>query len=142
MLTIQTQDLDLTHYHSAEDSTRHIDADWPICREAGTAATAVVYFELAPGKRLGTHTDSAEEVLIVLEGEVEAVVDGQRRRVGAGGMAVVPAMLSHDVICVGDTPAKVAGVFPSNTVVSVFEGGFAPDGTRVVGTPMPDIGQN
>jgi quercetin dioxygenase-like cupin family protein len=137
MLTVQTQKLELTHYRSDEDDTRRIDADWPIHRDRGTTSTAVVYFELAPGKRLGTHRDSAEEVLVVLEGEVEAVVGDQRRRLAAGGMAVVPAMASHDVLCAGDVPAKVAGVFPSNTVVSVFEGGFAPEGTRVVGSPMP-----
>lgn len=139
MLTKQTQDLELTHYYSADDGSRHIDADWPIHRGTGAAATAVVYFELAPGKRLGTHTDSAEEVLVVLEGEVDAVVGQERRRVRAGGMALVPAIVPHDVICAGDGPAKVAGIFPSNTVVSVFEGGFAPANSRVVGTPMPEV---
>ena len=59
MFAIQTQDLELTHYRSADDDTRRIDADWPIYRGTGATSTAVVYFELAPGKRLGTHTDSA-----------------------------------------------------------------------------------
>lgn len=141
MLTLQTQDLELTHFRSDEDETRRIDADWPIHRDKGATGTAVVYFELAPGKHLGSHRDSAEEVLVVLEGEVEAVVGEERRRVQAGGLALVPSMVPHDVICVGEEPAKVAGFFPSNTVVSVFERGFAPDDTRVVGTPMPEIGQ-
>jgi hypothetical protein len=43
------------------------------------------------------------------------------------------------VICAGETTAKVAGIFPSNTIVSVFEGGFAPANVRVVGTPMPEV---
>jgi quercetin dioxygenase-like cupin family protein len=139
MITIQTQNVELTHWQSTDDDTRHIDADWPIYHGTGAASTAVVYFELAPGKRLGSHTDSAEELLVVLEGEVDAVVGGERRRVRAGGMALVPAMVPHDVICAGEVPAKVTGVFPSNTIVSVFEGGFAPAGTRVVGTPMPEV---
>lgn len=138
MFAIQTQDLELTHWQSTDDQTRHIDADWPVYHGKGAASTAVVYFELAPGKRLGTHTDSAEELLVVLEGEIEAVVGDERRRLRAGGMALVPAMAPHDVICSGHAPAKVAGVFPSNTIVSVFEGGFAPAGVRVVGTPMPE----
>jgi quercetin dioxygenase-like cupin family protein len=141
MLALQTQDLELTHYHSDDDDTRRIDADWPIYRGTGAASTAVVYFELAPGKRLGTHTDSAEEVLVILEGEVEAVIDGNRDRVRAGGLVLVPAMVPHDVLCVGDTPAKVAGIFPSNTIISVFEDGFAPAGIRVVGTPLPEVDQ-
>lgn len=139
MFSIQTQDLELTHWFSADDETRHIDADWPIHHGTGAASTAVVYFELAPGKRLGMHTDSAEELLVVLEGEVDAVVGDERSRVTAGGLALVPAMVPHDVICAGDTPAKVAGVFSSNTLVAVFEAGFGPEGVRVVGTPMPEV---
>lgn len=139
MIALQTQNLELAHYHSDEDGTRHIDADWPIHRDKGATGTAVVYFELAPGMHLGTHRDSAEEVLVVIEGEVEAVVGEERGRLRAGGIALVPAMVPHDVICTGDVPAKVAGFFPSNTIVSIFEGGFAPDNTRIVGTPMPEV---
>ena len=142
MLALQTQELELAHYHSDEDDTRRIDADWPVHRDKGATSTAVVYFELAPGMHLGTHRDSAEEVLVVLEGEIEAVVGEERGRLRAGGIALVPAMVPHDVICTGDVPAKVAGFFPSNTIVSVFDGGFAPENIRVVGTPMPDVSQH
>ena len=142
MYSIQTQDLELTHYHSDNDDTRRIDADWPVYRDKGATSTAVVYFELAPGKRLGTHRDSAEEVLVVIDGEIDAVVGEERRRLRAGGMALVPALIPHDVICAGDRPAKVAGIFPSNTIVSVFEDAFAPEGNRVVGTPMPEEAQS
>jgi quercetin dioxygenase-like cupin family protein len=139
MFAIQTQDLELTHWSSADDESQLIDADWPVHHGMGAASTAVVYFELAPGKRLGMHTDSAEELLVVLEGEVDAVVGDERSRIGAGGLALVPAMVPHDVICTGDKPAKVAGVFSSNTLVAVFESGFGPEGVRVVGTPMPEV---
>jgi uncharacterized cupin superfamily protein len=40
---------------------------------------------------VGTHTDSAEEVLVVLDGEVEIVVGDERHRASAGAIAVVPA---------------------------------------------------
>jgi quercetin dioxygenase-like cupin family protein len=137
MLKIQTQDLELTHFHSLDDQSREARADWPVYRDRGSASTAVVYFELEPGKRLGTHTDSAEEVLVVLEGEVEVVVGDERGRVRAGGIAVVPAMEPHDVICAGDARARVAGVFSANTILSAFEGEWQPMGTNIVGTPPP-----
>ncbi len=137
MLTVQTQELELARFARSKDPARTIDATWPIYRDLGTASTAVVYFELEPGMHLGMHTDSAEELLVVLEGEVEAVVGDERGRIRAGGMAVVPARVPHDVISVGSTRARVVGVFPSNSIVSVFEEGFAPSGSRVVGTPMP-----
>jgi quercetin dioxygenase-like cupin family protein len=139
MFTIQTQNLELTRWAATGDRTRKIDADWPLYRDRGAASTAVVYFELEPGMHLGRHTDSAEELLIVLQGEIEAVVGAERKRVGAGGMALVPSMVPHDVVSVGNAPAKVLGVFSSNTVVSTFDEGFAPDNIRVVGTPMPVV---
>jgi quercetin dioxygenase-like cupin family protein len=137
MHSFQTQDLALTHFQGSEDPSRDILADWPLYRDKGSASTAMVYFELEPGKHLGNHRDSAEELLVVLSGEVEAVVGSERRRVAAGGMALVPPMALHDVVSVGSETAKVAGIFPSNTIVSIFEEGFSPSGARVVGTPPP-----
>lgn len=139
MLSAQTQNLDLVHFSSPDDDTRIARATWPVHREAGAASTAVVYIELDPGMHLGRHTDSAEEVLVVLEGEVEVVVGSERGRVRAGGVAVVPSMAPHDVISVGESTARVAGMFSSNTVVSRFDGVWEPMGTRVVGTPPPPV---
>jgi quercetin dioxygenase-like cupin family protein len=87
--------------------------------------------------RLGRHTDSAEEVLVVLAGEVDVIVGDERRRLAAGAMAVVPAEAPHDVVGVGDRAARVTGIFPSSKVVSVFDDAWLPYGTRVLGTPEP-----
>jgi quercetin dioxygenase-like cupin family protein len=87
--------------------------------------------------RLGRHTDSAEEVLVVLAGEVDVIVGDERRRVTAGGLAVVPAEVPHDVAGAGDETARVTGVFSANTIVSVFDDEWVPSGTRVLGTPPP-----
>ena len=40
-----------------------VKVNFPFFRGTGTKSTAVVYFEIEPGYRLGTHTDSAEEIL-------------------------------------------------------------------------------
>jgi quercetin dioxygenase-like cupin family protein len=137
MQAIQTQELELGSFSLRADQDNVVRAAWPAYRDTGSANTAVVYFELDPGMELPTHTDSAEEVLIVLEGEVEATVDGERGRLGAGGIAVVPAMVPHGARNVGDGIARVAGVFSSNTIVAVFDDEFQGIGTRVVGTPPP-----
>jgi quercetin dioxygenase-like cupin family protein len=137
MHTVPTESLELTHFTSPDDPTRECRAAWAVHRETGSASTATIYFELPPGRRLGRHTDSAEEVLVVLEGEVEAVVGDERARLEAGGLAVVPAQVPHDVVNVGEEPARVAGVFSSNTVVSVFDGPWRPVDSRVVTTPEP-----
>lgn len=135
MQSIQTQELELFAFQGSDDPTREARATWPVYRDTGSANTAVVYFELEPGAHLGSHTDSAEEVLVVLAGEVEATVGGEQGRLSAGGIAVVPAMVPHDVRSVGKVTAKVAGVFSSNTIVSIFDDAWEPIGTRIVTTP-------
>jgi quercetin dioxygenase-like cupin family protein len=135
--TVQTRELELMPAHHDADEDNVVRAAWPVHRGTGARSTAAVLFELARGTHLGTHTDSAEEVLVVLEGEVEIVVGDERRRASAGAIAVVPAEVPHDVIGAGDTPARVTGVFSSSTVVSVFDDQWMPYGTCVLGTPPP-----
>jgi quercetin dioxygenase-like cupin family protein len=135
--TVQTQEMELLPAHHRHDEANTVRAAWPVHRGIGARSTAAVYFELDPGSHLGTHIDSAEEVLVVLDGEVDVVVGEERRRVSAGGMAVVPAETPHDVIGVGELTARVAGVFSASTIVSVFDDEWVPYGTRVLGTPPP-----
>jgi quercetin dioxygenase-like cupin family protein len=84
------------------------------------------------------HTDSAEEALYIVSGSAEAIVGDERAEVGPGSLALVPAMVSHDIVNDGDETVRVVGFFASATVVSVFEDPFAPIGRRVVGTPLPE----
>lgn len=142
MYAVQTQDVELAAIASPTDPTRRIRAAFPLHRDTGAASTAMVYFELEPGMRLGTHVDSAEEVLVVLDGEVEAVVAGERGRLRAGGVVLVPSMARHDVINTGTATARVCGIFSANTTVAVFEEEFSVMGgppTRINGTPPPEV---
>jgi quercetin dioxygenase-like cupin family protein len=136
MYIAQTEGAELLAAHHHDDPGNVVRAAWPVHRGTGARSTAAVYFELAAGAHLGTHTDSAEEVLVVLDGEVEITVGAERERARAGALAVVPAEVPHDVAAV-DGPAKVAGVFSANTIVSAFEDRWEPFGTRVLGTPPP-----
>ena len=47
---------------------------FPVHSATGTASTATVLFELDPGAELPIHTDSAEELLIIVQGTAEARV--------------------------------------------------------------------
>ena len=137
MQAVQTRDIELMEFTHAAIPGNAVAAAWPVHRDTGAASTASVYFELAPGMRLPRHRDSAEEVLVVLEGEIEAVIGDERALLGAGGLVVVPAMVSHEAVNVGVKTARVAGVFSANTIVSVFEDAFEQTGGRVVGSPPP-----
>lgn len=130
--------LDLIEAWSETDERRGARFNFPIFSSTGACASAVVYFEVDPDNHLGMHTDSAEEVVLVVQGTAEVVVGGERGRLETGEMALVPAMVPHDVLCGGDEPVRVVGWFASATVVSVFDEPFAPIGRRVLGTPLPE----
>ena len=138
MLTVQTDELELIEGWSENDSTRRARFNFPIFNLTGALNTAVVYFEVDPGDHLGMHTDSAEEVLYIMSGTAEAIVGDERGEIGPGSLALVPAMVPHDIVNTGDETVRVVGFFSSSTVVSVFEDPFAPIGRRVVGTPVPE----
>src|SRR5439155_4246210 len=99
--------LDLIEAWSETDERRGARFNFPIFSSTGACASAVVYFEVDPGKHLGMHTDSAEEVVLVVEGTAEVVVGGEPGRLEAGDMALVPALVPHDVSCAGDEPVRV-----------------------------------
>lgn len=142
MQAIDTRNMELAEISTPGDGTRDVRAAFPIHWQTGTAATAMVYFELEPGMHLGSHVDSAEELLVVFEGEVEATVGSESARLAAGGAAVVPAMKSHDVRNVGTTTARVAGIFGANATVAVFDEEFSVMGmepTRINGTPPSEV---
>jgi len=128
-------ELELMEVSYEDDPTMQVNVNFPFYVGTGTRNTAVVYFELEPGHRLGSHTDSAEEILLILQGEAEATVGDETGRVSAGDMAVVPAMAPHALRNTGDETVRVAGFFSSNVVVSTFDRPMMPFGQRVVGTP-------
>lgn len=112
---------------------------FPLSSASGTASTATVLFELDPGAELPVHTDSAEELLVVLEGTAEARIDEEVGRLELHHVALVPAMAPHGIRNVGDDVLRVLGTFSSSTVVSTFEEPFESGGPRVfvIGAPMP-----
>src|SRR5918996_6239037 len=74
MLKVNLNNLDkMTNYGAEDDPDRKVTANFALYSAAGTKSGAVVYFELEPGKELGTHTDSAEEIVYVIDGTIEAI---------------------------------------------------------------------
>jgi quercetin dioxygenase-like cupin family protein len=104
----------------------------------GAASSALIYFEHQPGEHHGRHTDSAEEIVLVLEGEAEVVAGEERMRLAAGGVALVPAMVPHDITNVGQGRLRVVGFFSSAAIVSRFDETLAPFGTRVLTLGAPE----
>jgi quercetin dioxygenase-like cupin family protein len=137
-MAITVNALELQELWSDDDPAQRARVTFPVSLATGAQSTAIVYFELEPGDHTGVHTDSAEEIVLILEGRGEAAVGEDKIAVEAGALAVIPALVPHDVVNVGETVLRVVGFFSSNTVVSVFEHAWQPMNLRVVGTPLPE----
>ena len=88
---------------------------------AGQAASsALVHFTLEPGGSVPRHTDSAEEVVLVLGGAVEACIDEECRALDVGGLVLIPALRPHTIRNVGRDSAQLLGFFAGADVVSTF----------------------
>jgi mannose-6-phosphate isomerase-like protein (cupin superfamily) len=133
--------IDLENLKLKESATAGgpIRVAFPIHSATGTASTAAVLFELDPGSELATHRDSAEEVLLVLEGSAEARIADRSIAVGPGQLVVVPARVPHSVLNHGNDRLRILGVFAASTVVATFAEPLAPGGPQmmVIGAPIP-----
>jgi quercetin dioxygenase-like cupin family protein len=132
MLTANVHELDLRDVGSPVDPTFALRVTFPITIAQGSQNSAIVYFELEPGKRLGRHTDSEEEILYIVAGEGEAEVAGERAAVVAGSLAVVPALAPHQIRNTGTTTLKVVGFFAGSSVLSLFEESLIPGADQVL----------
>jgi quercetin dioxygenase-like cupin family protein len=139
MLAIQCEELELLEAWSDADPKLRGKFDFPVSVETGAASTSVVYFEVAPGDHCGRHKHSAEEILLILDGDAEAEVGDERGRASRGGLVLVPAMAPHDVRNIGLGTLRVVGFFASAAVVTEIEEQLEPMGTKmlVIGASQP-----
>jgi len=137
MLTTDLHQLQLIDFTVPGKPEQRCRATFPLLGSHGTRDLATVYFELEPARELGTHTDSAEELLIILQGEVEVTVGHETGLLGAGQIAVVPKMARHNLRNVGDDTARILGVFGgANHIVATFDESWMPTGSNRVDTAM------
>jgi len=122
-----------------QDPAMRIQVNFPFFAATGNQSSAVVYFEIEPGRYLGEHTDSAEEILFILSGSVEASVGNDSGTLSSGQAALIPAMIPHVVRNVGQETARCIGFFAAATVESTFDQPLMPFGQRAVGTPPAEV---
>ncbi len=140
MLKVSTSELELTDvWFDSDAEHKRVQVTFPINKFAGAEDSAVVYFEVQPRDRLATHTDSAEEILYIVSGRGEAEVGEERAEVGAGDLAVIPAMVPHGLVNTGKEPLRVVGFFSESEITSTFSEPIQPIGAAqlVQGAPVP-----
>lgn len=135
MITTDLNKLELTEFVARENPGQRCRATFPLLGAHGTKDSATVYFELDPGEELGTHTDSAEELLIILEGDIEATVGTEKATISRHQLVVVPKMAPHNFRNVGKGKARVLGFFGgANNIVATFDQTWWPTGSNRVDT--------
>ena len=96
----------------------------------GARASGSSLIEIEPGFKLPLHTDSAEEVIVVIAGRAEVTVDGELAEVGAGELALVPEDVPHEIRNTGEEPLRFAAVYAGTDVVTTYADDVQPDGDR------------
>jgi quercetin dioxygenase-like cupin family protein len=135
MVVIDINKLELNEFTAESKSSQACRAAFPMLGMHGTEKSATVFIELKPGKELGRHTDSEEEILFVLQGEVEVEVGGETAGGGKGNLVLVPQMVPHNIKNVGTETAKILGFFGgANNIVATFENVWMPTGSNMVDT--------
>jgi quercetin dioxygenase-like cupin family protein len=135
MHTVDLNNLELHEVSYEDDAAMRLMVDFPFYVATGNQSSSVVYFEIEPGRYLGRHTDSAEEIVLILSGTVEASLGDATGQLSAGQAVLIPAMVPHGVRNIGDETARCVGFFSAAIVESVFDQPLMPFGTQQVGTP-------
>jgi quercetin dioxygenase-like cupin family protein len=135
MVAVNVRELELAEGWAGDDETVRARFSFPITAATGAASTSVVYFELDPGNRLSPHTHTAEEVLLILDGTAEAILEERSMELAPGGMALIPANVVHDVVNAGSDTLRCVGFFSSAVIVNVYEHDIIPMGGRVLVFP-------
>jgi len=96
--------------------------------DQGAVGTGSSLLEVDAGCRLPRHTDSAEEVVIVLVGAARAVVGEEERSAARGELVLIPADVPHEVHNDGDGTLRFLALYAGTDVVTTYEQPVQPGG--------------
>jgi quercetin dioxygenase-like cupin family protein len=106
---------------------------------AQTAGSAYVFESVSPpGAGVPPHVHEQEdELLTVLEGEVEVLLDGNRSTASAGAVASFPRGVPHAFTNTGERPARIFWVVtPGENFEKFFD-----DASKLPSDAPPDLGR-
>jgi quercetin dioxygenase-like cupin family protein len=130
MVTFRLEELEFADaWVDGDDGARwrSASAHGPGCGARSSGSSVI---EVEPGCKLPAHTDSAEETIVVLAGSADVQIDGETARVTAGGLALVPTDLVHEVRNAGRDVLRFAAVYAGTDVVTTYREPVQPDGSR------------
>jgi quercetin dioxygenase-like cupin family protein len=122
------------------ESTATPDAAWAggFFAHGGNGAdkSALIYFSIPPGKRLGRHTDTAEETQFVLSGIGDLLLDAGPQPMKPGDLIVLKEGVFHDLHNTGAEDLRILGFFAAPKVQQHWSTEtWPPDDSSVTGSP-------
>lgn len=132
MIALQLDTLELLESWQDENPSGRTRATFPLVGVEGTETLGVVYFEIEPGNALPSHTDSQDEIVVILNGSGEGTIDDETAQMRAGALAFIPAMVPHGFRNTGTETLRCVGIFAGSNVVSTFEYLLQPMGLRTL----------
>ena len=92
-----------------------------VSKDNGGERLTVVEAGIHPGAGLSVHIHpDYEEATLVMEGEIEAVLEGETRTLGPGDVLLAPAGAKHTITNQSEEPAKVLAIYPTTNPERVF----------------------
>jgi quercetin dioxygenase-like cupin family protein len=129
------EELELAGFAVGDDPTAQGRLALPISAATGSPNT-VIYLEVDPGKRIATHTHTADEIFVVLQGTGVVTAGDEQWEASAGAIAVAPAFARHGWENTGSETLKLVGFFGANVVINEFDEPVAPFGVARFVTPV------
>ena len=84
-----------------------------VASERGAQSLTVADLTLAPESRVPTHMHPTEEAMVILEGELEAVLGDAVTTVSAGQTVLAPAGVKHGFVNRSGSNARLMAIFPT-----------------------------
>lgn len=110
MTILNRMHLDESELVSGIDCYLHVDERF------GSESLSVSSLEFRPEATVLPHVHPTEEAMVVLEGVLEAVLDGETVTVSEGQTVFGPAGVSHGFVNRSSEQAKLMAIFPTGSV--------------------------
>ena len=108
--------------------TDHTTLDWgrvgALCNPSSTGAKQLVVLDarLFPGRGHDFHKHPhQEEVILVVSGQIEQWIDTEKRALGPGDSAFIPANTVHASFNIGEDEANIIAIFGPSVGANGFE---------------------
>ena len=114
----------IDHGKAKEIPWRPHHRTWEIASESqGMTSSTLLLSEVQPGVGAPLHTHGSDEIIVVLDGTLEARIGDLQQQVASEHSLVIPARIPHAFTCVGQKAARIL-------IFSPLTDPFSPDITH------------